>query len=509
MASYDINVYSHNFSVGINTLNEKSVMMEFCKGVGQSQLVYVGRGKYKPSYVKYFAAAYVNRRVFRFHIHQLQEFIRFVGNRGYGSDDLKITHHPLPDISDVKLKVVKSFSVRDKQIPLVEYMTSDLPLKVVNAQTGFGKTVCAGFTMQHYGLRTAIIVQGMYIDKWVSDVKNILGLKTKDILVVRGSKNLINLIRLGLDGDIVAKVIIISNTTFANYLKDHERSSGKSMIYHGCHPIDFFKTVGVGLRLVDEVHLNFHLNFKIDLYTHVKTAVDMSATIEADDPFIRRMYLIKYPESLRFRNIVYDKYISVKALMYSAYNTELLSFIRRGRNSYSHVEFEQSIMERKMVLRKYLEIILSVYKERFVNKAVKGQKMLIFAETVEMCKHIANYIAPFAPQFKVGIYISETDYDEILNNDVSVTTIKSAGTALDIPGLRVCLMTNALGARQANEQALGRLRRLKDWPEITPEFFYLVCVDIEKHMEYHERKQEYFRDKVLEHKEEFLRFVLT
>ncbi|MNR02131.1 hypothetical protein D3C85_1179720 [compost metagenome] len=62
-------------------------------------------------------------------------------------------------------------------------------------------------------------------------------------------------------------------------------------------------------------------------------------------------------------------------------------------------------------------------------------------------------------------------------------------------------MTDGLGSSQANLQAMGRLRDtiFQIWPDAIPTFFYLVCTDIEKHIEYHERKMETFRGRVTSH----------
>ena len=86
-------------------------------------------------------------------------------------------------------------------------------------------------------------------------------------------------------------------------------------------------------------------------------------------------------------------------------------------------------------------------------------------------------------------------------SNIIVSTLKSAGTAIDIPGLKMTVMTVAVGSRQANEQAVGRLRVLKQWPDEQPEFIYLVCADVPSHLEYHRHKKEVLSDKILSLKE--------
>jgi hypothetical protein len=105
------------------------------------------------------------------------------------------------------------------------------------------------------------------------------------------------------------------------------------------------------------------------------------------------------------------------------------------------------------------------------------------------------------PEFDTVRYVGSLNdpYDELLECDIGVTTIGSGGTAIDLANLRVSLMTTAIDSRQSNEQVLGRTRRLKDFPEIVPEFVYFVCRDIEQHIKYDNNKRDFFKGKVVEH----------
>lgn len=348
--------------------------------------------------------------------------------------------------------------------------------------------------------RTALVIKGMYVDKWIDDVTEMYGLKAGELMVVRGSKNLMALIDLALAGELKATFIIITNKTLYNYLKAYERFKGeiKAMGYN-CLPEDLFEVLGVGVRQIDEVHQDFHLNFRLDLYTHVPKTISLSATMKSDDKFVNRMYEVMFPMEARFAGIAYDKYIAVKALFYRSPNIRKLRFLGK-RRSYSHVEFEKSIMKQKRILDSYFSMIRDVVQGSYISKKESGQKMLIFCATVDMCTALSEHLKTHYPSLDIRRYVSEDDYTDLLKADISVSTIKSAGTAVDIPDLRTCLLTDALSSRQANEQTVGRLRRLKRWPETTPEFLYFVCEDIPQHIRYHNRKEEFLADKVLSHK---------
>jgi len=153
----------------------------------------------------------------------------------------------------------------------------------------------------------------------------------------------------------------------------------------------------------------------------------------------------------------------------------------------------------KVELKNYLDMINHYVTERFVNVMEKGQKMIIFCATVKFCTLLTKYLQKLHPRMKVVRYVAADKMSVMESADIIVSTVLSAGTAVDIPNLRVGLMTNALDSQQSNEQVLGRTRRLKDFPDVTPEFLYFVCTTIDKHVNYHKNKLSFFRNKVKSH----------
>ena len=73
--------------------------------------------------------------------------------------------------------------------------------------------------------------------------------------------------------------------------------------------------------------------------------------------------------------------------------------------------------------------------------------------------------------------------------------VLSAGTAVDKYGLTDVFMSTSIDSIQSNEQAMGRLRELRQWPDMTPRFHYFFAGNIEKQVMYHERKKKLFEHK--------------
>ena len=359
-------------------------------------------------------------------------------------------------------------------------------------------TYVAQYCMNVLKLRTAIHFKGGYVERWKGDLEQTFEFKKGQLLIVRGSKDLIALMHMAIEGELKAQVIIITTATMREYHKNYEETNGRSAIYP-IKPIDFYPKLGIGFRVGDEIHQEFHNNFKIDLYTHVYRSLSLSATMEASDPFKNKMYAIAYPLNQRHDGGGYDAYIAVTAVHYALDQDTRLRYM--GAQGYSHTTFEESVMRNAEMLKAYFKIIERVVYSKFISVFEHGQKMLIFCARVDMCTALVERLKKIHPDFDIVRYVgSEGDsYEDLLEADIGVTTIGSGGTAIDIPNLRVSIMTTAIDSRQSNEQVLGRTRRLKGWPDITPEFIYFVCDSIEQHVKYDLRKREFFRGKVISH----------
>lgn len=496
LPTMQIDLFSH--CVKVTRFNQigKGALLEYCRGLAQWGPVRVGPGRFERRMLRVFVGVTATRDEFRFHINQFEDLCRHLARYGFYMDtNVRLIHHPIYAPVPCEFTMRDLREERDYQIPLVNYLVEPGSNKVVNLQTGRGKTFIALKALQRIAHRVVCVVKGMYIDKWVPDVESAYVLKKGDLMVIRGKEHLNRLIMLAQADVLEAKFILISLKTMFLFLKHYE-SHGATELGSLIHPEDFYPLIGAGVRLIDEVHQDFHCNFRQDLYTHVPKTISLSATLESDDPFINSMYALTWPMGIRAPHVEYDRYIVVKSLWYSLNKPQRVRW-KNAMKQYSHVLFEQSIMKDKDMLTNYVEMINAIVMTSFIRTYEEGQKMLIFFATIEMCTYVVGYLKSLHPSLKVGRYVEEDKVEELHESDLIVSTLISAGTAVDVPNLRICLMTTALSSKQANIQALGRLRRLKDWPHIHPEFIFLSAREMEKHRQYAEQKREKTDGKVL------------
>jgi superfamily II DNA or RNA helicase len=272
------------------------------------------------------------------------------------------------------------------------------------------------------------------------------------------------------------------------------------MMFYQCKPDDLYELLGAGVRLIDEVHEDFHFNFKQDLYTHIETTWSLTATLKSDNMTTDKMYHVVFNSQAKMPEIEYNRYAHVTALMYGLNDQKAIRTTQRGSFMYSHTAFEESIMKSPKLLERYLFMIRSIVYEIYITKMKPGQKLLVFAATVAMCEKIQKDLSA-AYEVSVSKYTAEDDYSVLQKSDISVSTLGSAGTGVDVPDLCYVLMTNSIKSIQSNLQAFGRLRDIRsEWPDTELQFYYLVCRDIPKHLEYDHRKREIFNNKTLGHR---------
>lgn len=504
MAKLLVEVFSHHFKVTrINPRHRESVE-RFARRNVQYGLAKVGR-RFVRAPLKVFAAATKDRTEYSFHINQLVAFKEALKLDFITDAQVDYIEIPFQTPKNIELNLFPHWEVRENQAPVVDYLTeeSEGPVrKFVNLQTGEGKSFIAMKAASVLSLLQIIIVKPMYIDKWVIDIKKTYDLKSDEVMCVRGSSNLKALIELASLNELNAKVIIMSNKTYQNWLKLYEEyKDGILDMGYAVTPRWFFQHLGVGIRTIDEVHQDFHLNFKIDLYSHVKRSTSLSATLLSDEEFLNRMYEIAYPKSERYNGGQYKKYINARAVMYRIQNPDNFKCVDWATKRYSHNIFEQSLMRVPHRLESYLDLICLMIDSSYIKNYKKGNKCVIFCASIAMCTWLTEQLALRYPNHSVKRYVEEDPYENLMEPDFRVTTLLSAGTAVDIVGLQTTILTVAVSSSQANVQGLGRLRQMADGQ--TPEFLYLVAENIPKHLEYHIKKRELLRTRTKAYRIEY------
>ena len=496
-----LDVYSHNVTVTRHSQNVRGLLIDFCRRNAEMGIERTGPGRYTNKMKRLFAEPSRTRSEFRFHRNQMDQLLEFLSSRGVKRENLLIRQH------EVFEPVRCEFDLKDKRPPLpsqVDSLTYVLqpphpdyaPSKVVMLQPGGGKTYIALQSIAQVGVRTAIMIRPKYMAKWKQDILKAYTLEPGDFLEIKGSENLIALMHMVLEDRLTAKVIVFSNATFAFYLDAFQEQMGDEAKYP-IPPGEFYERLGIGLRLIDEVHQDFHRNFRMDLYGHIPLTLSLSGTLDADRDFINSRYFIVWPAFTRPPEAEYKPVVEVYSLIYGLNRPHQIRCTGFAK-MYNHAKFEESILRNKGMLQNYVAMIVDIVDRVYIVDRQPGQKMFVFCATVTMCTVVAQALASAFQEVSVERYVGDDDYDEnLMTPDLVVSTLGSAGTAVDVPNLRETLLTVALDSKQGNIQALSRTRKLIDFPEVTPRFWFLSAREIGKHIEYAHKKAEKLRGKVV------------
>lgn len=436
---------------------------------------------------------------YHFHVNQLSHLLSVLYKAGYTKSQITIVHiPPVENIPLLNTPLQPQWQPHDYQVPAIDYLTAEdnIPTKLLSLDTGKGKTFTALSAISKLNLRTAIVILPSYIEKWCSDITKTLQVNPHDIMVVQGSAHLKGLISLALENNLTSKYIVISTRTLQNYIQQYEQDPVTTIEEYQISPDKLYTILKIGTLLIDETHQHLHAVFKILLYTHVRRLIALTATLISDNYTIDRIHRIMYPPDTRFKNPTFDKYIQVFAIPYTTTSTHpnKLRITEWGSNVYSHNAYEKCILTKPLLLQNYLHIITHLVDHAYISTYLPKDKLAIYASTVAMCDLITSRLKLLYPDLDIRRYCEDDPYENAIDPDIRVTTIISSGTALDIPNLRVVILTNSIASSVSNLQVVGRLRKL---PDRDVKFYYLYNENIPKQVSYHQRKQHLLAPKVL------------
>jgi len=494
---------SHHFRVFQFTQYAKKTVEGFARGLIQWGFLRQGRG-FQRAPLKVFAASNFNRDEYRFHINQLDDFINYLRDHHIPLDKIDIRDIPLREVERVELPIKKGWELREHQVAPVQYIIdpNGPRSRLVLMSTGTGKSVVGMFGASRAQQRFIMVARPMFIDKWLIDIRKAYDIIEEDILVVKGGASLMALLEKCKNNNLPEKVILISNKTLQVYINNFERFGNElNDMGYDALPDELFQLLGGGIRNIDEVHLDFHFNFKLDLYTHTSESVSFTATFLTDDPHIRRMHEIAYPSKDRYVDLNQKKYINSVAVLYQFKIPALIRYTDYSGKTYSHHVFEQSVIKHKEILNNYLKLILDMVQSYYVYnpERKKGDKFIVFCSSIDMCTRVTKYLNSQLKGLKILRYVEDDPYENLMEPDGRVSTLLSAGTNVDIDQLTCTILTTAVNSSPSNVQGFGRLRELKDGRSQT--FVYLTDMNNPKHMDYHMRKKDIIKPRSKNYKE--------
>lgn len=495
MHVFHLTFYSHFFKLTQIQARALPIINRFCMQNAIKQWVKENRRNVL-KVTKVFAVRTRDKKEYRFHIGQLEDFYKALQMDHITSDMYTSDRKPMYVPTNVYPVVQSGWVLKDYQEEahtfIIDESGDDNHSRLVAMATGTGKTFTALFCTQTLKTRTLIVVLSGYVDKWVQDIEKTIVVEKGDIVVVQGGKSMKDLTY----SENTAKYIVISLNTIKNYFKAYEEHPGRiEDDGYAYPPEELCERLDIGSIIIDEVHQHLHAVYKLLTYTHVPKIIALSATLMSDDMLIKHIQHQMFPKEIRFDKVKMDQYIRCYATSYffNDINKEKIRTTEFGSNTYSHNAFEKSVLRRHHVVENYMKLINNLLHTGYIEHYKHGDKAAIYVSSIAMADYTTQWFKRKYPDLDIRRYVEDDPYENVIDADIRITTVLSAGTAIDIPNLVAVIMTINMKSSVFNLQTLGRLRKI---PGRVVKFYWLYCSQLGKHKEFHDHRKEIFQDRV-------------
>jgi len=502
MAILAIRLFSHHFEVKTQHQAGIEICRRFIKQFHQYGMIREG-WKNRWGIVKTFAFCSRDEYEWRFNINARADFMRMLKANGYSTLDYTVEIVPLPAEQSIDMEVRDIFVPKPNQELALAYL-ADMEAKkltrtkLIEFQMGAGKTVTACFDIERTAVRTVLFCKAGYTRKWQLELVNKYTNMTKEeVVILRGLDAIKKAIRQRKEKKQKRiKFFIIPTRTMQLWLADYYRLGEYSFKKkYGIMPYELLPTLGIGYKLVDEVHQEFHALFMIELFTHVRNYTALSGTLVTMDSFLQNMHRLSFPLNIRMPPLPIKKYTKSYATYWDLKSLKGIKTSEAGSNTYSHLAFEESILSQKTLLQGYLQLIYTVARKAYFHIEHPKKQLLIFAARVDMCTLIVQYFKNIHPELNVVRFVEEDPLEEALKGDVIVTTLGKSGTAIDYPHVISVIQTTAVDSISTNQQSFGRPREI---PGLVTTWYFFVCVSIATQVRYAMNKQDWLLHYALE-----------
>lgn len=455
---------------------------------------------------KKYYGVFENLKEVYLHRNSFPDLLAFLENKGIPKEYIEIVDVPVPVAVLAQYELYEKYQLRDYQVLIKEdILRPGMHSARVDLQTGKGKTLTSLASLAEKGVRAVVMVPPKYFGIWIEALQNTFKGYAENplkFMTVSGSAELQKLIDRGIENDLEGvDVIVISNVTYRSYIDNYEKY-GHDIVNLGYNapPPRFHEAIGAGMQINDEIQEDPGLVFRIDMYSNVDLQVYLSATPFTGNAYVTKMIDKMLPSSTMVRLPNLDVYINCMCLRYCEPKVKPKDYLTPFKNTYNHARYETQMMKDKTRHHAYKKMVGNIAQGIFVNDRLPGQKLLLLCATVAFIDDLVVYLKERFPDLNINGHVSGSPYERLLINDITVSTIKSSGTGVDIPNLREVGLLQATDSKKDNIQILGRLRKLRDFADVVPRLTFLACESIPHHMRYSASKRDHFEGRVLNFK---------
>lgn len=386
-------------------------------------------------------------------------------------DMCKVKANYIDESDPIEKMDKKHYSLYDPRNKIQEESVSFLQEKnhqaALNLQTGLGKTFCVAYASTELQEKTIIITPNEGLkQQWINTYFKMFEYKSKDLMNIAGS-NIIESIMNDLVNE--ADVYFVNHQTLRSYMTQ----------YNGYKLHQFFKKLGVGIKVYDESHMEFGNILLIDFFSNTNRTWYLTATFDRSDKTESQCFKRAFNSVITFGEMESQEVVKKHVIYHVVNINSMISPKDRAKlmNSYqgftaaNYGKYAFNIDQNNTAYHAILLILEKL-------KDIEG-KILIFVPLIENVDKIVENLRRDFTDKSIAAYHSKCSTDEkesAEKKDIIVSTIKSCGTGKDIKGLRCVISAEPFASKVVAQQLMGRLRPYA--PDKETYFFDIVDISI-------------------------------
>lgn len=327
---------------------------------------------------------------------------------------------------------------------------------------GFGKTYCSGVGLCKHRTKTLIIMHRDSLRKqWLNSLYNMSGLTSREVHEIASSEELLCIANNEHDFDY--DVYLMTHATFRAGIK---RIPKMEMV------MNITKNLGIGMKIIDEAHLEFRDTLLMDFCFNVKRNIYLTATdgrsSKDENSIFRHVFAnaLYYKPSTFLTDNLPKKWVEYISVAINSHCNPNIYRYRvaggRGMNNASYGKWVIAYDKKKTHFNCCKDILKVIYEND------PHAKVLLFMPLIDLCEECAYFLKmelgkDDSFQYDLDIRTinsknSKKDNEYAKRSDVIVTTIASCGTGTDIPGITSIISCSPFVSKITAEQVFGRIR---------------------------------------------------
>lgn len=317
--------------------------------------------------------------------------------------------------------------------------------QVLALPTGEGKTYCAIAACSLLEMKSLVIVGTDDLRKqWNTQILKHTNLRQSNVRMITGSSIIEKLRKMSIRKRANHAFYITTHSTLRSYIKNFGLKALNDTLIE----------LGIGIKIIDEAHLQYENTFIIDYAVNVSKNFYLTATFAQSndnaDVMFQKAYYDLY--KLRIEPSSRKHVVWIRCKFSSHANAIENAYIRnsRGFDKFKYIEYEMGKPHMINAFKEVMKLLIGRMK-------IEG-KILVLSSKKESCDFFRDILKDLYPEYSSCVHYTGSKVDTFEPYGAIFATASMLGTGSDIAGLRAIINLECISSKRNTIQIVGRLR---------------------------------------------------